>query len=111
MPAAGPSPLTLRLLACVESFSHEEEGAVGHEDWRGLSSVLERELAVLRRLAEEKAGDHAELAPRAEALRRRFGRLSERIEAARVRDLAELASINDTSQRVKAVRHGYLKSA
>ncbi|MEN9841531.1 MAG: hypothetical protein RL376_1331, partial [Verrucomicrobiota bacterium] len=50
MHATGPSPATLRLLACVESFSHKEEGAVGHDDWSALATILERELALLRGL-------------------------------------------------------------
>lgn len=105
-----PSPVTLRLMACLESFAHEEEGAVGHDDWPGLAGVLQRELALLQRIALEKTESKAPLAPRAEKLRRRYSRLAERLDEARSRGLAELAALGSTAARVNDVRRTYLKA-
>lgn len=112
MHATGPSPATLRLLACVESFSHQEEGAVGHDDWSALATILERELALLRGLPDDpaRATDTA-LAARAELLRQRYAVLSERIASARARDQAEYATLRETSRRVQGVRQAYVRSA
>jgi hypothetical protein len=110
MPSPGPSPTTLRLMACLESFSHEEEGAIGHDDWAGLAGVLTRELAALRHLALENPGARAPLAPRAEKLRQRYARLSARVDEAKARGLAELAALGSTAARVNDVRRTYLKT-
>lgn len=105
-----PTPATLRLIGCVESFAHEEEGAIGHDDWAGLAEVLRRELAVLQSLALEKIQGREKLEPRARALRDRYERLSQRIAAAQARDAAELSQLCATAQRANAVRSTYLKS-
>lgn len=46
-----PSPLTQRLLACLERFRGEEDGAIGREDWAGLTDIFSRECAVVSQLA------------------------------------------------------------
>lgn len=103
------SPATLRLLACVEAFAHEEEGAIGHDDWPALAGLLERELAVLTRLAEERAGAPADSAAgaRAGALRARYAALGERVAEARRRASAELAGLDQAGRRLRAVRGAY----
>ena len=110
MPQSGLSPTTQRLLACLESFSHQEDGAVGHDDWPGLVGILERELALLQRLAQEKPTEAAALKPHAEKLNQRFEKLAQRIEAAKTRDAQEFASLGETAKRVHGVRKTYLKS-
>jgi hypothetical protein len=105
-----PSPATLRLMGCVEAFAHEEEGAIGHDDWAGLAGVLRRELAVLQKLAMEKIQGREALAPRVRALHDRYERLSQRIATAQARDAAELAQLCATAQRANAVRATYLKA-
>jgi len=113
MPHSAPGPATLRLLACVEAFSHEEEGAVGHDDWPALAALLERELAVMTRLAAEQENappaDAATLA-RARALRDRYAALGERVEAARRRSTRELAELDQSGRRLRAVRGAYAAS-
>ncbi|MCX6938299.1 MAG: hypothetical protein NTU80_10455 [Verrucomicrobia bacterium] len=112
MRATGPTPATLRLLACVEAFSHQEEGAVGHDDWSALASILERELALLQNLPEDPARHtDAALAARAQLLRQRYAAMSERIAAARARDETEYSALRETSRRVHGVRHAYIRSA
>jgi hypothetical protein len=96
----------------VEAFSHEEEGAVGHDDWSALAAILERELALLQDLPEDPARHSDEaLSARARLLRQRYALLSERIAAARVRDEAEYAKLRETSRRVHGVRHAYIRAA
>lgn len=108
MSAAHPSATTLRLMACVESFARHEDGAVGHDDWPALVQILERELALLTRLAGETSGQPSdELALRADALHERYTSLSKHIAAARRRDEQELASLGETNRRIRAVKHAY----
>ena len=107
MPTTGPSPTTLRLLACVEAFSHEEEGTIGHDDWPGLVSVLERELALLQRIAEEKNPPSRAVTARAEALNQRYTALSDRISAAQAKAKEEFAQIGESKRRLKDVRQAY----
>ncbi len=108
----GPTPATLRVLACVEAFAHEEEGAAGHDDWASLAKILERELSLLQNLPEDPARHtDAALAARAQLLRQRYAVLSERIAAARTRDEAEYATLRETSRRVGNVRQAYIRSA
>ena len=109
MPPADPSPTTLRLLACVESFAHEEAGAVGNDDWPGLVSVLNRELLLLQRLALEKPADSPTLKTRLETLSRRYDHLAQQIEEAKIRDIQEIAALIETRNRLHAVRQSYLK--
>ncbi len=103
------SPATRRLLACVEAFAHEEEGAAGHDDWPALAGLLERELAVLTRLAEERAGlpADAEASARAEALRARYAALGDRVAEARRRAADELAGLDQAGRRLRSVRGAY----
>ncbi len=103
------SPATRRLLACVESFAHEEEGATGHDDWPALASLLEREVAVLTRLAEERAGapGDAEASSRADALRARYAVLGERVAEARRLATEELAGLDQAGRRLRSVRGAY----
>lgn len=108
-----PSPATLRLLACVEAFAHEEEGAAGHDDWPALAALLERELAVIARLAAEQDGappaDPATQA-RAEALRARYAALGQRVGRARAASELERAELERGSRRLRAVRGAYAAS-
>ncbi|MEO0054873.1 MAG: hypothetical protein RLZZ50_820 [Verrucomicrobiota bacterium] len=103
------TPSTRRLLACVEAFAHEEEGAAGHDDWPALAGILERELAVLTRLAEERAGApaDAETSARAEALRDRYAVLGERVAEAHRRTKQELAELDQAGRRLRSVRGAY----
>jgi len=110
MPTAHPSAITLRLLACAESFARHEDGAVGHDDWPGLVGVLERELALLTRLAREAAAPADGLADRAGALRQRYETLSTRIDSARARADEEIVSLGETTRRIQKVRRTYSSS-
>jgi len=110
MPLADPSPTALRLLACVEALGPEEEGTIGHDDWPGLVAVLERELALLRRLATDRPDSLRQLAPRAEKLRQRYAGLAARISAAQAQNREELAGLGETTRRMKSVRTAYLKA-
>lgn len=103
------SPSTRRLLACVEAFAHEEEGATVHDDWPALAGLLERELAVLTRLAEERAGApaDAEASARAVALRERYTRLGERVAEAQRLATQELAELDQAGRRLRSVRGAY----
>ena len=108
MPTTRPSDTTLRLLACAESFARQEDGAVGHDDWQGLVGILERELALLTRLATEATAPPTDdIAQRTGALRQRYATLSDRIAASQQRDQAELAQIGETTRRIRAVKHAY----
>lgn len=110
MPFAPVSPITLRLLACAEAFSHEEDGAIGHDDWPALAALLERELAVLTRLARDGAGprpDDPRLLAGARTLRARYSALERRIAEARVRAAEELAGLNRAGGRLRSVRGAY----
>jgi len=108
MSAAHPSATTLRLLACVESFARHEDGAVGHDDWPGLVQILERELALLTRLALEAAAPPSgDLSARAGALRERYAALSGRLSTARRRDESELSKLGATTRRIRAVKQAY----
>lgn len=116
-----PSPLSsgpvavLRLMSCMEGFAHEEDGAAGRDDWPALARVLERELAVLTRLASERgaggaeadAAREAELMARAEALHRRHAALGDRLARARADATAELAEIGATRRRMRSVGGAY----
>lgn len=102
-----PSATTLRLMACVESFAHQEEGAIGHDDWPALAKLLERELEVVARLATEAPSDDAALLARAQALRDRYAALSERIDAARQRAQTELNQLGESTRRLRDVRGAY----
>ena len=110
MPAQPPSPATRRLLACVEAFAHEEEGAIHRDDWPALAAILERELEVICRLGLEQnaapAEDAATLA-RAEALRSRYAALGERVDQARARAELERAELKRNSRRLRSVRGAY----
>lgn len=83
---------------------------VGHDDWPALAALLERELAVIARLADEQAAkstdDPATLA-RAAALQARYAALGERVAAARERAGRELEEIHHTGRRLRAVRGAY----
>ncbi len=108
MSAAHPSPTTLRILACVESFARQEDGAVGHDDWPGLVQILERELALLTRFAcEAAAAPDDELAHRAGVLRERYSSLSDHITIARLRDESELCRLGETTRRIRDVKNAY----
>jgi hypothetical protein len=93
----------------VESFSHEEEGTCGHDDWPGLVSVLERELALLQRIAEEKNAPSAELTARAEALNQRYTTLSARISEAQTKAKEEFVQLGESKRRLKDVHQAYTK--
>ena len=104
------SPTTKRLVACLESFSHQEDGAIGHDDWPALVSILERELLLLQRLGQENPANASALKPHTEKLQQRFDKMALRIAAAQARDSAELASLSETTKRIHAVRKTYVKS-
>jgi hypothetical protein len=109
MSDAAPVSTTQRLLACLEAFSHEEEGAAGHDNWADLVALLERESLLLQRLALEKPPADPDLKSRLQALSQRYEQLSQRMDAAKSRDIQELATLSETSHRMTAVRHTYLK--
>jgi hypothetical protein len=107
MPSSQPSATTLRLMACVESFSRHEDGTIGHDDWTGLVSILERELALLTRLACEKPDPTPALLTRAEALHTHYDQLAARITTAQAQATAEHATLKKTTRRIQAVKHAY----
>jgi len=111
MPSSNLSPTTQRLVACLESFSHQEDGAIGHDDWPALVNILERELLLLQRLGQENPADVSALKPHTEKLQQRFDKMALRIAAAQARDREELASLSETTKRIHAVRKTYVKSA
>ena len=111
MPNSHLSPTTQRLVACLESFSHQEDGAIGHDDWPALVSILERELILLQRLDQENPADASALKPHTKKLLERFDKMALRIAAAQARDSEELASLSETTKRIHAVRKTYVKSA
>ncbi len=102
---------TLRLMACAEAFSREEDGALGRDDWPALVQILQRELEIVTGLAQASSTEatDANLQTRAEALGRHLGQLDQRIDAARSRARAELDEINATSRRLRAVRGSYAR--
>ncbi len=110
MPNEDLSPTTKRLVACLESFSHQEDGAVGHEDWPALVDILERELALLQRLTQETPADSPALKPHTEKLQQRFDKMALRIAAAQARDSEELAKLGETTKRIHGMRKTYLKA-
>ncbi len=107
---APPTPATLRLLACAEAFGREEEGAVGHEDWPALAALLDRELAVLTRLAGEAPARDPDLEARATALADRYRRLEDVVTAAQTRVARELAELGSAARRARAVQGAYARS-
>lgn len=102
---------TLRLMACAEAFSREEDGALGRDDWPALVQILQRELEIVTGLAQaaSAAPADASLTARAEALGHHLGQLDRRIDAARVLAQTELDEINATSRRLRAVRGSYAR--
>ena len=110
MPNEELSPTTKRLLACLESFSHEEDGVIGHDDWAGLVNILDRELLLLQRLAHEKPAASPAFKQHAEKLQQRFDKMALRIAAAQARDSEELAKLSETTKRIHGVRKTYLKA-
>lgn len=113
-PHPSASATTRRLLACVESFAHQEEGAIGHDDWPALASLLDRELAVLTRLAAEAGPESlVDLRARAaaEALRERYTELERRLTEARRRATEEFAELGGTARRLRAVQGAYGQAA
>ena len=109
MPNSDLSPTTKRLLAALESFSHQEDGAIGNDDWAGLVNILDRELLLLQRLAQEKPAETPEFKQHAEKLSQHFDQVAQRIAAAKARDIQELISLRETTKRMHAVRKTYLK--
>lgn len=110
MHPSGPGPVTRRLLASLEAFSHEEDGAAGQEDWPALAALLEREVAVVARLAEEQAASPAADADTLGAvtrLRTRHRLLAGRIAAARAAANDELSEMRSAGRRLRAVRGTY----
>lgn len=110
MPLSAVSPVTQRLMACVEAFCHEEEGVIGHDDWPALAGLLERELAVLTRLAADASEPERidpRLLARARALRERYAALERRTAAARARAAEELSGIDGAGHRLRAVHGAY----
>ncbi len=116
---------TRRLLACLEAHGFDEEGLIGREDWPALSALFDRELALLNRLALERASapratastaaateteTDAEVMARAEALRLRFSRIQDVLLAARDRADSELRQLQQAGQRVRAVHTAYRHS-
>lgn len=107
---APPTSATLRLLACAEAFGREEDGAVGHEDWPALAALLDRELAVLTRLAAEPPTRDPALESRAAALAERYQKLGDLVSAAQTRVAAELAELGEAARRARAVQGAYARS-
>jgi hypothetical protein len=109
--AAGSA--TLRLLACMEAFSQAEEDAVRRDDWPELAALLERELAVVTRLAGEQertpTEDPLALAA-AHTLQKRFEALSAQLHDARLAGSKELEVLLSARRRMSAVRGAYRES-
>jgi len=101
---------TLRLIACAESFSAEEAGALGCDDWPALAALLERELAVVTRLAHGAQGStlaDPSLVERVNALGARYAGLAARLAQARELANEELTQIAHTTRRLQAVCNAY----
>ncbi len=107
---APPSPATLRLLACAEAFGREEDGAVRLEDWPALAELLDRELAVITRLAGETPSTDPALLARASVLQARYQGLSEIITSAQARVSEELNGLAEASRRARSVQTAYARS-
>jgi hypothetical protein len=107
---APPSPATLRLLACAEAFGREEDGAVEFEDWPALAELLDRELAVITRLAEQAPSADPALAARAAVLQERYVRLGEIVTSAQTRVSEELTRLAEASRRARSVQTAYARS-
>lgn len=107
---APPSSATLRLLACAEAFRHEEDGAVGLKDWPALAELLDRELAVITRLAQETAEPDPALNTRVSALQERYRKLGEIITQAQTQVAADLTSLAEVSRRARTVQTAYARS-
>lgn len=95
-----PSPRTQRLLACLEQFHGEEDGAIGREDWAGLAEIFDREFAVVSQLA--RAGESADAATvdRVRTLQARF----QSLEATLGRHHASLREEHDGIRRATRTR-------
>ncbi|NDC73986.1 hypothetical protein EBZ70_01545 [bacterium] len=107
---APPSAVTLRLLACAEAFGREEDGAVGLEDWPALAELLDRELAVITRLAEQGPAHDPALTARATVLQERYMRLGEIVTLAQARVSEEMTGLAEASRRARSVQTAYTRS-
>ncbi len=104
-----------RLLAGLEACAAEEAGLSALDDWPGLAALAERELALVRRLAEVAAGggpDPAgELTRRVAALQARFTRVQARLAEGRARIEARLGAVRQATVRARAVGGAYRRNA
>lgn len=106
-----PAPLTRRLLAALESHAREDAGPLALADWPALSSLFDRELALLTRLAAaaqaEGAAEDAEVQSRAAALQRRYRDRAGTM-ARHARELqAERDAIRSSRRNARAVGAAY----
>jgi hypothetical protein len=108
---SAPAPLTRRLLAALESHAREDVGPLALADWAALSSLFDRELALLTRLAtaakEEDAAKHADLRERADALRTRYHHRQHRLARGAQKLQEERSSLNTARQRSREIANAY----
>lgn len=106
-----PAPLTRRLLAALETHAHEDTGPVGLADWAALSSLFDRELQLVTRLAgavdAEDAAQDPGLQDRAAALQRRYQGRARVLSDAAQQLAAEQQTLTQTRRRTRAIGQAY----
>lgn len=102
---------TQRLLACVEAFSHQEDGALRRDDWPALAALLQRELEVVHGLVDAQSGEppNDALAARVHQVQLRLRRLDEEIVQAKQRHQTELDELNATARRLRTIGSSYAR--
>lgn len=111
MSHATPAPLTRRLLAALESHSREDSGPLALSEWQSLSSLFDRELMLLTRLAgaakAEGAADDPELRSRAESLRERYQKRARVIDESHRALTQEREQLRSSRRKTRAVSAAY----
>lgn len=102
---------TQRLLACLEAFAHQEDGAFRRDDWPALAEILQRELAVVHGLVDAQSSEQPNdaLSVRVDQVQLRLHRLEREIVQAKRRHQAELAELNATARRLRTIGSSYAR--
>lgn len=102
---------TQRLLACIEAFSHQEDGALRRDDWPALAEILQRELAVVHGLVDAQSSEQPNdaLLARVNEVQLRLHRLAEEIVQAKRRHQGELDELNATARHLRAIGSSYAR--
>ena len=106
-----PAPLTRRLLAALESHAREDVGPLALADWAALSSLFDRELALLTRLAtaaeQEGAVNQPQLRERAHLLRARYHQRQQRLARGAEQLREERSNLATARQRSRTIASAY----